>query len=312
VAATWATLPIAVACVATACVVRPNHRPDAPTHSAAFGFAAPVVVQNASFRWHWVVACFALRDTDADGRLAVMIGRHGETWGDALEPFLLIEGRAPEGVDEYVTASPDGRFVAVISANRLIVVDAKTQRRVDLSALGASRGVDASPALPHPAISFSEDGRAAFVRRSSDRSEIVAMELPSGRAATALSTIERVSRFQLLGDRLKVWVLPPTVEDAPLRTTLAPRRCRGQATSFSVFRTGADPARVIDVPIGARSARTPREKLQAVAYECTSDGMPGLATSNGENLVAAAKRGFDAERGPLRWTRSELWRNSCH
>jgi hypothetical protein len=36
------------------------------------------------------------------------------------------------------------------------------------------------------------------------------------------------------------------------------------------------------------------------------------ATSNGESLVAAAKRGFDAERGPLRWTRSELWRNSCH
>jgi len=309
----WKHFSPAFALALSACTAAASHGSVPPVRSPWFGFSAPVLVQDASFRWRWVAACFALRDTNGDGSLEVTVDHHGGTFGDDLQPFLLFDGQAPERVDQYIGASPDHRFVAVVSGARLFVIDARTQLRLDLSALGANLGTDINPAFTHPAIGFSEDGRAAFVRRSSSGSAVVLVELPSGTGSVAFRTEEVVSRFVLSADRLKVRLLPSGIADTSIHTNLAGRHCHGQAASFTVFRTGPDPSRIVEIPIArSRSPLTLPENVHAVAYECTSDGAPGLASSNGESLVAATAEGFHAERGPLAWTNAELLRNTCH
>lgn len=313
----YAVRLLALTCALVACGATPRPHPQAdlrassPPPSAAFGFHAPVVLQNASFRWGWVAACFARRDTDRNGVLEVIRDLHGTTSGDELEAYLLLNGRAPELVDEFVSASQDGRFVAIRSGGRLVVVDAETDRRFALPDDGRDLGQAESPALAGPAVRFSLDGRASMVRRSVAGADVMVIDLFTGQADVVFHTTEAVTRLDLLAEKVTVRLLAPGVVDSSVATDLKSGKCRGQPDAFFVARVGPDPTKLIEVPI-ARSLNPPteRERVLAGQGECTVDGARVIASSDGQHLLAA-QPSIHGKWGPLYWTRAPATRRFC-
>jgi hypothetical protein len=305
------SLVCASAVVVGGCV--PSVRPPLLNQVSPSGFRRPVIVQNASPNWRWVAACFAMADSNHDGEISVTVARHGNTFGDELTPYLLLDRQRPLAIDEYVAASPDHRFIAVALGGALQVVDAATSKWLKLPE--AEQVTDASPVLPHPAISFASNGRAAFRNRREGRSRIILVDLLSGAQTSVFETDAEVARFELSDTTLRVDTISTGTVDDSIRTNLAPRRCRGQAASYSVFRATPDPTTPVDVPLPqAASAAAPREEVLARYHECTTDGAPVLASSGDgrEHLAAAAfQTPSTVELGPLRWTRGELHRNNC-
>lgn len=284
-----------------------------PVELPGFGFKAPVLLQGVSFTHRWVAACFALNDTDHNGKLEVSVGRHGETFGDQTEPYLLLDGAPPEIIDDYLGSSPERRFVAFVQEGRLSVVDVQSKRRRDLSALGADLTDRLHPALPHPAIAFSADKRAVVVRRSVDQSQVLLIDLLSDAADVVYETTDDVARLQFIDDKLTVWTLPRgTVDDSP-HTNLARRHCRGAPGSYLRFRSKKDPTVPVDVPLPSSS------RLKAQAEEihgglgCTDDDGEVLASSADDrrHLVATLLSNFKAELGPLRWAVGSTRPYSC-
>jgi hypothetical protein len=256
-----------------------------------------------SFTYRWVAACFAIADTDRDGKIEVMVGRHGETFGDKTEPYLLFAGTPPEAVDEFVGASPDRRFLAFVQQGRLWLVDAELQRRRDLSVLRPDLAERTHPALPHEAIAFSSDQRAVVARRSAAQTEVLLLDLISGADDVIYTTTSDVPRLVLEKDKLTVWTLPRGSVDDSFQTTLAPRHCRGTPSSFSSFRSKRSPAVAVDVPIPGVARRKAEKEGISGRFGCTANGMKVLASSvDGQRHLVATFLGHAiAEMGPLRW-----------
>jgi hypothetical protein len=283
--------------------------------AARMGFDRPVIVRDASFRWHWVAACFAMRDSNGDGEISVRQGRHGENFGDELSPYLLFPGRTPESVDDYLASSPDRRFLAAIIRGELWLIDGFDLERwkfstaeVELPAAGTSG------AFQHT-VAFSREGRAAFVQRRGRTSELVVVDLPPGQPSPVFRTEDEIARFRFTEEGIQVFTLPPGAADDAIHTTLAPRHCRGSIASYSVFRSKHDPTTRTNIPLPERPP-TPMgpEQVLSASGECTPDGSPLLASSTDEYRHLAAgsfQRVNLIELGPLRWTTGEAHRFNC-
>lgn len=300
---TWPLLGLLVACATAPGGSSVATPPRPPELSAPFGFDRPTLLQAVDFERRWVVACFALEDSDHDGKLEVHIARHGETYGDRTSPFLLLPGAAPEAVDDYFAASRDGRYLAYARDQRLWLLDVENGTRRNLSELGADIGRDTSPVLPHPAIRFSPDGRAAIISRSSVGSKVLLLTLTNDNAPQVVhETPNDVSNVDFVDGKLRVWSLPQGMTDDSLHTTLAPRFCRGAPSSHSTFRSESSPQIVVDVtlPVGGGVMRPRVEAWGSVA--CVAN-MPVLVSTPDakRHLVAASGRHGYAEVGPLRW-----------
>jgi hypothetical protein len=273
-----------------------------------------VLVQAASFKWRWVAACFALEDTNGDGSIRIDVGRHGEVFGDESRSFLMLRGLEAEPIEQFLDSSPGNRLLAVVKLGRLSLIDADTNERWDLTALGARIPPDGSPALPHPAVRLLADGRVAFVRPGYRRWDLIVFEPRSRFQAAVYSTTDEIARFDFEAGAMQIRTLPKGTVDDSIYTNLARRPCRGQPTSSLTARRGADPTHLHTVRIPPGDGPTEAvEEVLAAYHECTVRGFPALASSADEtqHLLASSLDGFSAERGPLRWGRGEVHKNNC-
>lgn len=221
------------------------------------GTEHPLVLQDGSVRWGWVVACQARRDTDGDGRESIIVDMHGEAFGDELKPFLMTVPGPGQPIDLYLGSSSTKQYVAFLSKKRLILFNAKTRHRIDLSSLGARVWDDGNPTMPHPAVAFEHAGnRLAFVRRGGGGDDVILFDPDSGHEQV-VHHASAVWRMEFAKDDKALSVAEPAgdtdhngkVEPQQLMTSLSSRRCRGPITSWSVWAVRGDEAAVSQVTI---------------------------------------------------------------
>jgi hypothetical protein len=96
-----------------------------PSSSADRGFGTehPMLVEDASYQWSWVVAREARADTTGDGRIDVSVDLDGETYGDVTALYLMLAPGIDMRIDEYLGRSATGRRLAFISGGQRIVLD---------------------------------------------------------------------------------------------------------------------------------------------------------------------------------------------
>jgi hypothetical protein len=157
--------------VAVANEPRPGSLPLAATPDSA-----PVVLENAAPDASWTVVCEAQSDTDGSGSIEVGVGPRGELRGDQLQRYLGLPNGRLEPIDDFVTASDDGRFVVVRRAGRSELCDTRTAEFRELP------GVDTESERTLPARQRVRalGGGLWFVRRSGTRSEVVERALSTG------------------------------------------------------------------------------------------------------------------------------------
>jgi len=316
----------ASACSATPAANQPDNglsRPPTDVDSTVlFGTEHPFVIEGGSYRWRWIAACQARADTNGDGLINVTFGRHGDSSGDELLPFLMRAPGPGEPIDEFIAQDPSGRYAGLRQAGRLLVVDMADATRVDLTALGAEALDDNNPTLPHPGLSFSRDGRVAFQRKSADGNEVVVVDLITRGTQVVYRTKSTIWRsvFWAGGAALKVYEMDADTDGnhsigvPRLQTSLARRGCRGAPTSFSSFGQQGDipTERIIVIDRSTRSAQ-PEEHL-TYATGCAVDGRRALAASNlGGVLLAAGSRPGIAKTifGPVAWSGERTAREYC-
>src|SRR5688500_13827601 len=169
--ATNAVAPADSSSVARASEPRPGSLPLAATPGSA-----PVVLETAASDASWTVVCEANADTDGNGTIEVALGPRGELRGDQLKRYLGLPSGRLEAIDDFVTASDDGRFVVVRRAGRSELVDTHTAGFRELP------GVDTrhERTLPARQRVRALGGGLWFVRRSGAQSEVVERTLSSG------------------------------------------------------------------------------------------------------------------------------------
>jgi hypothetical protein len=209
---------IVVACCATTAAASP----------ALIGTAHPVMVKQIADDGSWLVACEARRDTDGDGKIRVSYGFHGRTYGDDLEPYLIIGSGPGTRIDAFVSQSDDGRWVAVIRGGKLVLID--TTAHTELVVSGADTRDDGDPYSVARAANISGDGtRMTYFR--SDR--LVIRELATGRERSVeLGGVPWHAVVDDAGHLARVDVLPTGSRFNGASTSLAERECRGPELSF--------------------------------------------------------------------------------
>jgi len=152
-----------------------------PPPTGPLGTAHPVVLEKAAADGRWAALCQAREDTDGDGKVAVTLGPRGELGGDDMRSYFVGAGGAGEPIDGFVGSDAADRFVALIRERRLIVIDTFEGKTIDLSARGADVRSDAANYLPHRAVAFDDSGsRLLYLRRESDRTRVITLDLVSG------------------------------------------------------------------------------------------------------------------------------------
>ncbi len=290
-------LLVAVGCgLSAAFHTRPPNDPDGPVQRGActagvrkvddlqpgsppglFGTPHPINVEAASPDGRWISACQARSDTDGDGFVEVLFGRHGEARGDRMRPYLIVGGGAGHRIDELIGRSPGGHYVAVREADCLDLVD--TVGGTSTTLVDADLR-DPEPALgPRRGVSFDAvDKRVLYLRAGSDGDRVVVRDLASGRETeidpgpglVVRAVLDPEGEFVLIdaamGDRLP-----------RLQTTLARRSCRGSVGSFSVF--------------GSKEPRPAIVRRIAPASGGATREVPGLIRSFGSELLLRADDG---------------------
>jgi hypothetical protein len=214
-----------------------------PEGAARVGTAHPTTVEDTAPDGSWVVLCQARRDTDGDGRIEINLGYHGDTYGDALRPYLIVGSGEGEAMDAWVGSDPTGRWVAMIQGGKLVLVDTRSGARTDLSARGASAKDDANPFGPHRAASFDRTGeRMVYIKDAGGgRETVVVRSLATGDEVEIDPGPGLLWRADLAGDGRWVrlyMVARDTDGDGKLTlpvvmTSLSDRACRGPIMSYS-------------------------------------------------------------------------------
>jgi hypothetical protein len=149
--------------------------------AGSIGTHHPLLVEATAADGRWVVLCQAREDTDGDGRVAVRVGPRGELLGDRLSSYLVVGTGPGEAVDELLGSDPTGRWLVLRQRQRVLLRDTRTQRSVDLTALGADTRADRLRYRPHRTLSFDRLGsRLLYVRRRGQATEVVVRQLESG------------------------------------------------------------------------------------------------------------------------------------
>jgi hypothetical protein len=216
-----------------------------PTADPPLGSVAPSLLWHFAPDGRWVVICEARHDTDGNGRIWTGFAQHGEAFGDALDPYLIVGSGPGEIIDDFVANTKDGRWIAFVRENRLILRDMSgAGHEEDLTAKGADPSTDDSPLYGHRAGTFDDAGRRFLcLRRDADGTSLVVRDLTSGGETVVNAGRDQVDRafFSSDGRWVEARVLLNDSRDGGARkpprpsTSLAPRRCRGRAASWSVW-----------------------------------------------------------------------------
>jgi hypothetical protein len=247
-------------------------QPGAP--AGLFGTAHPINVEAAAPDGRWVAVCQARQDTNADGKIDVMFDQHGMNFGDAMTPYLIVGGGSGHQFDELVGHSPSGRYVGIREGSCLNLIDtldgtATTLADADLR--------DPQPALgPHRGLSFDAvDKRVLFLRASARGDRVVVRDLKLGHETEIDPGPGLVVHAMLDPEGESVLIDVATGNHLPrLITSLAPRSCRGEAASYSVFGSDEVPAAIVR-RIASSSGGRARD-------------VPGLIRSFGKDLLIRA------------------------
>jgi hypothetical protein len=206
---------------------------DRRASDGSIGTAHPILFQDMAPDGHWSLVCQAREDTDGDGRLEVLVGRHGNLAGDEMSPYLIVESGAGWAFDELVSTDPTGRYVAVREGACLTVVDTQSRQATTLPNADLR---DDGRFGSHRGVAFDASGARMLYLRGAEKATIVLRELSTG-AETVLDSgpgLVWSARFDPEGRGLEVITIPSG--KWPLfASTLAPRRCRGSVSSFSMF-----------------------------------------------------------------------------
>jgi hypothetical protein len=214
---------------------------DRRASDGAIGTTHPLLLEAVAADGHWSLICQAREDTNKDGSVSVDVGRHGDLLGDQVVPYLVVESGPGWSFDEFVGSDPTGAYVAVREGACLTVVDTRNALAVTLP--GADLRDDGRFG-PHRAVAFDAAGKRMLYLMGGEKPQIVVRNLATGAETTADPGAGLLwsARFDPEGRGVRV-VAIPSGEWPFVATTLAPRSCRGQVTSFSTY-GGAIPRRV--------------------------------------------------------------------
>jgi hypothetical protein len=161
---------ICAALYLSACSPRatPPPLPPVVAQPGPIGTAAPTLVQAVAPDGRWVVLCQARLDTNGDGKLEVDIGPHGDPYGDALAPYLVVGEGDGVPIDAFLDADPTGRYLAIVVHGGPVLYDTQTGAETALSS-------ERSP------MEFSVDGtRLLFSRLIGGSRTLVVRTLATG------------------------------------------------------------------------------------------------------------------------------------
>jgi hypothetical protein len=218
------------------------------------GSAQPVLLRAASPTGSWVALCQAREDSDHDGKIKVSVEEHGELSGDRLQTYLVRGAGLGEAIDRFLGQSPDGRFISIQRAGRVLLIDTLTNSSVDLSERGADSRDDQSPYLGPRTIRFDPTGRRVLYLRSQPTTDAVGVDRVVVR--DLISGVERViepgagllwrADFDATGESV---ILKVVTDDSnknkrlewpfPLRRELD-TDCRGPIATFTVWEFPGD------------------------------------------------------------------------
>lgn len=246
-------------------VPSPHVDPPKGPPGLEIGTDSPMVVVDVAPQGHWVTYCQARADTDDKAGIEVRLGRHGDTHGDALVPYLAIGGGPELVIDDYVGRDEAGRFVAVtLPGDGLVLLDTWADTKTVLH--GARTDDDAMPFGHHRAAAFGGDHIAYARRVAGDRTTVVVRDLATNVETSLDPGPGALWRFDLSpgGDYVVMRVVTEDRDgDGKLtppssKTSLSGRRCRGPVGSFSTFGSEGDgvEVRVARVRPGAKATPT--------------------------------------------------------
>ncbi|MCB9736122.1 MAG: hypothetical protein H6745_26340 [Deltaproteobacteria bacterium] len=237
-----------IALLATARAAPAPPLPAPEVAGGPIGTGGPLVVEGWAPDRRWVALCQAREDTDGDGEIAVHLGYHGDTFGDALAPYIVVGDGPGQRVDAYLGASADGRWLAAVERGRLVLWDTATGGRRDLTALGAAEG-PSSPLVP--SWGGFEPGGARYLflaGEGASRAAALVDPLTGDTTPVKHGADALFAAFPLDGGRhAVVFTYPLGARPQLPRTSLAPGGCRGPITSYS---TGGGPVNVARSVVG--------------------------------------------------------------
>ncbi|KFA91605.1 hypothetical protein Q664_20680 [Archangium violaceum Cb vi76] len=219
--------------------------------SGPIGTRHPILFQRAAKDGRWLIACQAREDTNGDGKLEVRFGRHGDTFGDTLAPYLFLEPGEGERLDDFLAADPTGRYLVVVRGGSLRLLDTYTRTDAELAPPDTIPDSTApSASLP---VSFSRDGqRLLLVSLSGPEKRATAFlinlqdgskrEVPHGPGLLGRASLDPEGRWVWFGV-----VTQDTDGDGQLtwpraQTSLASRYCRGPIMSYGHYGQEGDTA----------------------------------------------------------------------
>jgi len=131
----------------------------AAARSPTVGTIHPVRILGASPDARWAVICEARADTNGDGVIHVAPGFNG-LYGDQMEAFLVQGGGPGAAIEDLVDSDASGRFVVILRAGKLVLLDTIKRVETDLTA----RDAYASPGRDQPTgaylgVSFDPAGK---------------------------------------------------------------------------------------------------------------------------------------------------------
>ncbi|MFE8604342.1 hypothetical protein [Archangium violaceum] len=215
------------------------------------GTRHPILFQRAAKDGRWLIACQAREDTNGDGKVEVRFGRHGDTHGDTLAPYLFLEPGEGERLDDFLASDPTGRYLVVVRGGSLRLLDTYTRADTELAPPDAIPDSSApSASLP---VSFSRNGQrmllvslsgpekraTAFLLNLQDGSK---REVPHGPGLLGRASLDPEGRWVWFGV-----VTQDTDGDGQLtwpraQTSLASRYCRGPIMSYGHYGQEGDTA----------------------------------------------------------------------
>lgn len=231
---------------------------------AELGDAVPITVERVGFGGRWLVACTARIDSDKNGRLAVEIGAAGSFTGDALAVELVVGGRKPEVIEDFLAYDATGRFVAFRRGGKALLADLATGTELDLATVDWDDRDDTLPLRTHRSLAFDPRGEIlAYVRKRIGRSDVILRTLATGaeRSITELPGEPHRLAWDGTGEQLVVWTVADDTNgngrlDWPAPAAKGPRfACSGPLPRLRATPEVGDRASTFVAPRAGGSAR---------------------------------------------------------
>ena len=198
---------------------------------AEVGTAHIALLRAVDRNERWTVLCQARADTDGDGKVEVNFGHHGEPYGDALSPYLILGGGPGTAIDALVSRSQEGRYLAILRGAALELVDSQTGQVFAMR--DADTQSDNRPGARHRAAAFAGD-RLLYIRHRAAGDVLVVHE-PTTHAERELPVSARLWRIAPASEQVaRIYTVPPDAGFPQLMTSLGRGECLGSPMSYSM------------------------------------------------------------------------------